>query len=401
MDGAATRLLRTALLARTLAQRGHEVVYWNAAFNHQQKVMRSVGGPVRQEGLYDAMLLPGRAYANNVSIARILSQRENAAGFERLAPQQPRPDLIVCGFPTIELAAAVRDYATRHGIPYVIDARDMWPEVIRDHLPAWLRVPAFPILKYWRRLRKHAFRDAAAIIGVSSLFVKWACDVAGRGVESRDRSIYLAADLNSHDAETMARARAFWDEVLGRVDDQTTTVMVAGNLSARVDIMTAVEAAVRVHAENDRRFRLVVCGKGDLEDQIAAMAERSANLHFAGWRNGAEIAALAERCSAGVLAYSNTPDLVASFPNKVGEYLSFGLPVVTPLKGEVKRQLGPRNLLITYDEGDVASAVSAFQSIQPRVPADQNASAKELFAELFDPRKIYSDFADHLETLAD
>jgi glycosyltransferase involved in cell wall biosynthesis len=175
--------------------------------------------------------------------------------------------------------------------------------------------------------------------------------------------------------------------------------MMAGNLSARVDIMTAIKAAESFTQSDEEAPMLVVCGKGDLETEIAAAAQDCPTLFFAGWRSAAELKILGERSVAGILAYSNVPDLMASFPNKIGEYLSYGLPVITCLKGETHRLLGQEKVLIPYVEGDIASAANAMRlaSTHPRCTMQkQTISAYERF---FDSRRIYAAFADHIENI--
>lgn len=400
IDGQQTRLLRTALLAKELVSRGHRVTYWNSTFNHQKKIQRFESTTrATQADSYDCIFLYGREYSRNVSVARLLSQRDNASAFRQRAPLEDKPDLILCGFPTIELAEAVAEYALARSIPYVVDCRDMWPEVIERHLGRSLSRLMSPVLAYWRSKRKFAFSQAAAIIGVSNSFVEWGCKAAGRTPQSLDRAFFLAADTTCYDAETIKNAEAYWNNQIGAADPQCTTLMIAGNLSGRVDIMTAVRAVIAAKPSNGRYLKLVVCGKGDLEAEIKKISEQNANIHFAGWRTGAELQQLAKRCAAGVLAYSNTDDLTASLPNKVGEYLSYGIPVITCLKGEIVRQLGNRNVLIPYEEANIASATAVFESICQVITEDMYQSAKNCFHDFFDPVQIYSAFADHLQGL--
>lgn len=402
MDGSATRLLRTALLARALAERGHEIVYWNAAFNHQRKHMRNVGGPVRQEGLFDAILLPGRAYAKNVSIARILSQRENADGFARMAQAQPKPDIILCGFPTIELAAAVRDYALRHSIPYVIDARDMWPEVIEEHLPASLRALAWPQVALWRRMRRQALHDATAITGITDAFVDWALACAGRARSASDVSFHLAISPTQLHPAKIIEATRYWEGVLGPIDRQRFTIVFAGTISERMDFDTCITAVARLPDQLQDRLQLVICGEGDARARLVDRALNLSAIHFPGWKDAAQLRALMERADAGLLPYPNTPDFRASYPNKVGEYLSCGLPIITGLGGITEARLTSHDVLLPYTNGDAASLTCSLAQwlAAPELVRARAKAARQLFEAEFDPTHIYPAYAQWVERIA-
>jgi glycosyltransferase involved in cell wall biosynthesis len=397
IDGPETRLLRTALLANELVARGHDVVYWNATFNHQRKIQRFTKTTmVRQNDQYDCVFLYGHAYKKNVSIARIRSQRENASAFCKYAPTMPQPDVILCGFPTIELANAVAEFAVENCIPLIMDARDMWPDVIETHLNTLLKLAAFPILAFWRTRRQAAFAAATSIVGISTSFVAWGAACAKRAVRETDQAFHLAGNMQAPDLRSMAAARAYWDDILGLAQTAKPVLLMAGNLSARVDIMTAVNSVVQAANHGDAPYTLVVCGKGDLESEIKTISEQCVAVVYAGWRSAAEIKALSERAVGGVLAYSNTADLMAGFPNKIGEYLSFGLPIITCLKGETERLLGNEGVIIPYVEGDTASAAAAFQSAVD-AGAEMRKKAQDCFLRYFDSNKIYTAFADHFE----
>jgi glycosyltransferase involved in cell wall biosynthesis len=399
IDGPNTRLLRTGLLAKELAERGHEVTYWNASFNHQLKVQRYKQTTiVRQNNLYDCVFLNGIAYKKNISIARIRSQMQNAYAFRIKAPTMPLPDIILCGLPTIELAHEVSKFATKRNIPFILDARDMWPDVIETHLTFLVKLLAFPMLVHWRARRDSAFENAKAIVGISTSFVAWGAACANRASLATDRAFHLAGDLQVPDIQSMVAARLYWEDVLGPIKSAKPVLLMAGNLSARVDILTAVKAATQATNGGEVPYTLVVCGKGDLENEIANIAKNTPSVVYAGWRSGAELKALSERAAGGVLAYSNTLDLMAGFPNKIGEYLSFGLPIITCLKGETERLLGCEGVIIPYHEGNIKSARSAFEAaIVSR--ADKSEKALDCFSRYFDSYRIYKEFAEYIEKI--
>ncbi len=403
VDPGPPRLLRTALLARELVKRGHEVTFWNASFNHQQKLQRT--DTSRFETIpdgYRVCYLHGRAYSSHVSLTRIRSHQDNAAEFARLAPKEPQPDVILSGLPTLELCDAVASYAKPRGVPFAIDCRDMWPDVIADHLPGLVRLGAWPVLAYWRHLRYRALSKATGVTGVTDRFVEWGLAAAGRQRRPLDRAFHLAIPAELPPEHEMRAADAFWLERLGPPDPATVTACFAGTLSRRLDIPAFVKGATEVGSETARRLKVVICGKGDLENEVKAQITGHPHVVFAGWRSAAELRSLMLRSDFGVLPYRNTDDFLNHFVNKMGEYMSAGLPVMTGLDGLMGELLASRDLGIRYDVGDASSVARALRGAVDGVAPlrGKKSAAIATYRELFDPTRIYPGFADYLEELA-
>lgn len=402
LDGDGTRLLRTALLANELAQRGHEVTYWNSTFNHQKKIQRfDRTTRARQNGTYDAIFLYGSAYAKNVSIARILSHRQNAAEFRKLAPLEPRPDVILCGFPTIELALAVSEFARERGIAFAMDCRDMWPDIFQERLPHIAKWVASPMLAHWERLKARCMLSASAITGITQEFVEWGLQSAQRPAGELDRPFHLSISPQSPDEDDVAVARERWSQKLDKLDDDALICCFAGSLSERLDLSTVLAAADVLADEDESGYRIVLCGNGDKRDLVAEKAEKNPVLIYPGWCDRAELASLMQISNCGLLPYPNTADFLASFPNKVGEYLMAGLPVLTALNGATDRMLTPQGLKFPYKEGDHTSLVAALRELrQHGSNVSLRAKARKLGREHFNPEYIYPTFADWLERVS-
>lgn len=402
LDGSGTRLLRTALLASELAQRGHEVTYWNATFNHQKKIQRfDRTTRMRQNGSYDSIFLQGGVYAKNVSIARIVSQRQNAAEFRRLAPLEPPPDVILCGFPTIELAMAVSEFAREREIAVAVDCRDMWPDIFKERLPAIARWAASPLLAHWERLKVRCMRNATAITGITQEFVEWGLQSAQRSAGELDKPFHLSVSPDSPDEDDIALARRSWQQQFGELDDDALICCFAGSLSERLDLSTVLAAAEVLADKDESGYRIVLCGNGDQRDLVAEKASKNPVLIYPGWCDRAELASLMQISNCGLLPYPNTADFLASFPNKVGEYLMASLPVLTPLNGATDRMLTPHGLKIAYKEGDHTSLVAALRELRKHGSKDDlRAKARKLGREHFNPEYIYPAFADWLERVS-
>lgn len=401
-DAGTPRLLRTGILAEHLVAKGHDVVWWNATFNHQRKEQRASATVQRAtpQG-YSSVLLYGRSYQRNISGSRIASQLQNALEFHRLAPTLPRPDAILCGYPTIELAALAVRFAKVACIPIAVDFRDMWPDVIAEQTTGTARLAAAPFLAVWNQTLHYIVRNATAIVGVTDGFVDWALDKVGRQRSPIDRSFHLAVNPQKPLQSDVARADAMWTKMGVGTDPTKLYTCFIGTLSRRLDIPTLVAGALSASAEVKQRLQLVVCGKGDLDGDLRNMVGDDDTVIFPGWRNAAEISALLSRCHIGTLPYLSTADFVRHYPNKVGEYLGAGLPIMTPLEGQVRTLLSKHNLGYFYQEANPESASRCLSDLVARcdeLRAKRNA-ALAVYDELFDSTQIYADFVRYLEEL--
>lgn len=403
-DPGSPRLLRAAILARELARRGHQVTWWNSSVNHQQKIQRvprttSLGVT---DGL-ETVLLWGRLYDSNRSLARIASNFESAAAFLIESRRREAPDIIVAGYPTIELAAAALLYSRSHSVPFVVDFRDMWPDIIEDELKGLRRMAAAPLLLLWRVMKKWIVAHSTAIVGVTQGFVDWALHTTGVPAKGVTRVFHLAVDPCQPAPERIEEAESYWTS-LGVIDDGSTVILsYAGAFSERYDLDTLVRAACDLPMEYKNRLKIVLCGRGDMSVPLRHLAAGQPHIILPGWRSASEIRVLLGRSHVGLLPYRSTKDYVCHFPNKVGEYLSAALPILTGLTGQTRQMLGERGIGYFYDECSVQAAKQALIHVVDSREAllGVRAKALEAYADLFDPQRIYPEYCRFLERLAD
>ncbi|MEM9580075.1 MAG: glycosyltransferase [Pseudomonadota bacterium] len=394
------RLFRAGLMAETLHRRGHEVTWWNAQFHHQLKHMRDVtpSVPVRPDADGPEMIfLPSRGYAKNISLARFRDHAELRREFERLAPTLPRPDVIICAWPTIDLADAAVRFGKAHGIPVILDVRDLWPDILYERITAKTGLPFKGYLIPYERSARRAMRGATSVTSITDGMLDWAQRRFGRTQSTRDRVFHQSQNPETHMPDT-----EFWAAKGAHLKAPKTRLVWAGTLISDLDIQTLLAAIEALPDSAARELEFVFCGSGDLTPQIEKMAARLPHVIYGGWVSQGALQALYQASHIGMMCYLDRFDFQLSIPNKVADFTRSGLRILTNLQGEMERVLGPENLLIRYPTGDV----NALREVLVRIaehPQTYRAAAPEgpeIFAKLFDARAVMDEFVAHVEEIS-
>lgn len=402
-DSGRPRVLRAGILAEELARRGHRVTWWATTFSHIRKSYDFDRETVveAKPGL-TVHALHGRPYRRNISVARLLNHHDLTKGFKKAAPTKAKPHVIVASMPSLDLAAAAVAYAQANGVPSAIDIRDLWPDAWTYVLPRAARPLARLALTPFYAELSSALRGATGILGISELFLDWGLGHSGRARGAWDRVFAMAYQRPSYSDAEQAEAETFWRARGVIATPQPRIACFVGNLSRRsARALVGIAKAFCAMPQSVRReWRLVLCGTGDLVPELQEAASREPGIILPGWINAVQIWTLMRRSMCGLIPYENVPDLLAGYPNKFGEYLSAGLPILSLLRGAVGESI-QRNNCGWVSNGPVHAA-SAFEDIA----RDQNAwnaksaAAAALFSREFDARVVYRDHADYVERLA-
>ncbi|MCE9558448.1 MAG: glycosyltransferase [Armatimonadetes bacterium] len=186
--GEQVRLYRSGILAETLVARGHKVTWFTSNFDHFTKTFhdeKEIGGTAK------IILLPGTGYKRNISLARFKDHVKVAQSFREVASKQEEPDIILASVPIMELALEALDYAEPRGIPVVLDARDMWPDMFDEALPRAFKPIAKVLFSKLRKETREGFSRATAILGHTESFVEWGLSYANRERTDQDRAFYF------------------------------------------------------------------------------------------------------------------------------------------------------------------------------------------------------------------
>lgn len=400
------RLFRTGQLAGHLARQGHEVVWWASQFRHSSKSHRSL---TRQTACvssnYRIIYLPSPGYSRNISFARIHDHEVLARQFRVMASHEQAPDVIHCGFPTIELSYEAVRYGQQVGVPVVLDVRDLWPEVFLDAVPHALRRVARAALHWKYGLCRRAFAGAAAITGHAPGFVDFGLNFSKRPRRELDAWFPFAYPASAPSAIEIDEASEFWAALGVGHESRPYTFCFIGAFGEQntLDLESPVRAARRLE-EDGLPVRIVMCGDGPRLSKCRELARGVESVLLPGWVDYPKIWSLMRRSVAGLLPYLPGRDFVMSIPNKAVEYLSASLPIVTSLeRGFLHDLVAEAGCGLFYPGGDHAALAATLARIvrEPQEIRGMSGAATSLFHEQFKAEVVCERMEAHLLRVVD
>ena len=393
---------RMGILARRLTDAGHSVVWWSSTFDHARKRYEVAGDQrIEVSPKLTYRLLRGVAYSRNVSPGRIVDHWLVGRKFRRYAYSEPKPDVIVCSFPTIELCDEATKYGKRNGVPVLLDIRDLWPDVMLDLIPSVALPFGKTALAPYRRMACQACARATGLLGITRDFLDWGLKLAGREPGPADRWFPLSNDAEMPSELDKRQAAEHWHSLGLRETDFIACFIGIMGTRRLLDLDTVI-AAARELQHQVPSCKFVLCWTGDRFEHYRRSAQACSNVIMPGWVDHAGMWTLVHMSSIGLAPYTNTFSLAKSYPNKVSEYLAAGLPIVSGLEGALSRLLAEWRCGVTYAEEDhigLAEAVRGLASDRDRLER-MRAQAALLYQTMFDPAKVYASMVSHIEDAA-
>jgi len=394
--------MRTGILASMLGQLGNEALWWTSTFDHYNRRHRFAADTrVEVTPRFRIQYLRGRGYRRNVSLGRLLDNRDVARRFSRLARREPvQPDVILASLPTAELALEAVRYGRGRGVPVVIDVRDLWPDTLYEQVPTLLKPFARALLVPMARATREVCQQADAITGVTEPFVDWALRFAARDRRSADRAFPMGYIRNELPRQRLEQAERFWNDLGVRKAPGSLIVAFFGTLGRMFDLGPVIEAA-RLFRSRDVSVRFVLCGDGESAAEYREKARGLDNVCFPGWVQEEHIRTLLGRADVGLAPYIRSANFIHNIANKPAEYLSGGLPIALSLGGGVLFDLVQKNDCgFSYHNraADLFERLAALHADPERL-ARMSANAGDLFSRMFDGKVTYPSMIRHLEEI--
>lgn len=392
-----SRHMRYQMLVAELLRRRHQVTWISADFMHTLKAYRRAPRPEQlPEGLQVA-LLPTSRYRWNIGPGRLIHHAQYCARLRRWMERSAPPDGIVVSYPLPEAARDCLRYGHQMGVPVVVDVQDRWPDAFLDILPPQLHWLGRGLLTPMYQQSREVFQQTTQCVTVSQHYLEWA--QACRGPQAFDvgRVYYLGYDPTDRDGTDDEASMA---ELLARgFTPETTNFSFIGTLGVSYDIACLIKAARYIAAEQPQ-VRFMIAGDGPRRARWQAMATQLGlkNVIFLGFLKTGPLRTMLHHSFAGLITIRTNRQ---SVQNKPGEYMAFGLPLISSLEGEFAQLVDQEPLGVSYRAEDVDSLTGAIRRLldAPTFAEACRQRVRQLFAERFSAEAIYPAYVDDLEQI--
>ena len=328
LDEASTRLERSNMIYTIAQKSGIEITFITSKFNHFTKKYRIINNP----NIITLWTIP---YYKNISIWRFINHLILGLNLMLLLFKKRHDyDVIYVSFPPIETAFASVIISKLLGKESIVDFRDRWPELITENTQSKL---IKLLVKFYKYPRNYAVRNCTKLISTSPEFLRNICEVSG--IHNSEQPLLEAVNMSYRKPGFVKEKR-----ITGNIELIFSGSFVLQEGSALRDFL-------RIFLSTERRdISLKLCGDGPMRPTLEDMAKDDPRVVFTGFLTESDLHAALSEAHFGVLPYKPVSHFEFSYPNKLGEYLAFGLPIITSLnKGAVANLVEEKKFGFTYD----------------------------------------------------
>ena len=394
VDGANTRLRRMGNLAMYASQHGVNVEWFSVSFDHYKKIQRCNGDKDYQiNSNFLLHLVSSVSYKRNVSFARIKHHKQAGNSIYNQMNKLEKPDVIIASMEPLEVSRAAAMYAKENNIPCIVDVRDLWPEIYYDVIPK----PMHWLLSFYvnscAKTLNYTMKNCNSIVGLSNGFLEYGLKYAKRKRTAYD-AIFPIAYPNNDYSIYQNRLQEFWGSY--GIKENDFLVIFLGNFGDQFKFEEIIDASSYFKDREDIKF--VLCGNGKHEEDVKKAVGK--NVIMPGWIEKEQIFSLMANAAIGIAPYIDSMNYRLNTPNKFGEYLSAGLPIVVSVAGEMEK------LLKTYECGavyrnskDLVDLIENYYNNKLILSQHSNNSRK-LYEEMFNADLSNQKLMDHITMIS-
>tara|TARA_B100000242_G_scaffold294048_1_gene274412 strand:- start:3445 stop:4704 length:1260 start_codon:yes stop_codon:yes gene_type:complete len=405
-DGEFARPMRAMNLANALISNGDEVVIWSSNFFHQKMKHRfKKKKSITFRKNLKINLIDSIGYKNHIGVKRMIDHAQLGLNlFKELHSYKGKlPDRVFIGYPPIEFALAASFWCKKNKIPYILDIKDLWPDIYLEPIPKPLKRLAKIILSPYFIMASWTCRNASLISTITKDYLNWIYGFAGIKPRKKDFIFPLTTVKNKDKKENIFISKSemnLINKIMNNKIKNIKIILFTGSFIEDLDIEPLIYAAERALKEN-KNWIFVLCGDGPKWQEVNKRIGQFNNTYLPGWITSYAIQKISRIPSIGIVLFRNVPNYTLSISNKTYEYLSLGIPIFSSLKGTLNKFIAKNNIGVNFDCYENKSLYYSLDnyfrdSSKYKVQSD---NAKNLYKNQFEGNLVYQIAINKLKEL--
>ena len=343
-------------------------------FNHSKK--RYYEADEAEHPNQITLHVPG--YKKNLSVKRIWSHLMFARQLKKyLNSLEEKPSVIYCTMPTSSSAYECAKYCKHHGIKFVIDVIDLWPDSL---LPLVKGKAVIKVLLYpWTYLTRYAYQSANVIMGES---VKYANEAKKYNQKADVYPIYLGVDM-----QIVNKVKAEEPVLLEKPEDEVW-IAYAGSLGVSYDFNALLDAVKSIHG--CYKYKLWFVGDGVRHNEIETYIKSNGlNAEITGFLSYDQLLGYLSYCDIAINIFRKNTKVVYSY--KFNDYVAMNCFVLNSLEGETAQMVDEYRIGRNFNFSDSPLSEVLEDTLKNWDEYRKwNDNCKRLVEEKLDKEKIYS-----------
>lgn len=253
--------------------------------------------------------------------------------------------------------------------PYVLHIQDLWPESVTGSSMVGGGIAKRVIEGLLRPWLRYLYRTASATIAIAPSMARMLVE---RGVPQNRIHTVLNWSATESDADAIEK-----DPSRSHV-----SIVYAGNLGDHQSLDTVIEAANAVkRLEN---LRVTIVGSGVAEKKLRELARSldAHNITFKGRVAPEKMGKIYAESDFQIVSLKDLKIFDGTIPSKLQASLFHGIPVITTVRGDVKKLVQANGIGFACDPEDVKQLAGAFMqaaALEPEQRARMGKVAKDYY----------------------
>lgn len=263
-------------------------------------------------------------YPRNVCLKRFYSHYVWGRNVKKYLQKRKKPDVIYCAIPSLSGPNWVARYCDKHGVKFIIDIQDLWPEAFQ--MVFNISFLSDIVFLPFKKLADGIYKRADAICAVSDTYCRRALKVNKKVKDTT--TVFLGTELATFDRYAAEHP------IIEKRNDEIWLAY-CGTLGSSYDLTCVIDALDII---KDERIRFIVMGDGPMKDKFEDYAkEKKINSVFVGRLPYDSMISLLSACDLNINPITHMA--AQSIINKHADYAASGNPVVSTQENEEYREL--------------------------------------------------------------